>query len=151
MTYRLLAAIAIGCLLTPACSAGPDEHPPRVAESSPSSSASLLPSLAGPKAQTLFEVIRENGVRPGGPDDFLIRDLIVVGEAQRAYLAVHGKVVSLEELKKAAGYRVGGSKLELVSGLGSSSRFCLRSYQSDDSPRQWFYDTSRVLPRGKAC
>ena len=153
MSRRLAAAALAGALVLAACG-GEDDVPEAGADrasSSPTASVSPLPSLAGPRAQTAFDVIRENGVRPGGPDDFLIRDLIVVGEAQRAYVALHGEVAPLDELQQAAGYRLNGSKMELVSGLGSSGRFCIRSYQSDESPRQWYYDTDRVLPRGIAC
>lgn len=154
----LVALCLLGLVGIAACSSGSDRDDAAVPTStststSPEATATVvpLPSLAGPKAQTAFDVIRALGIRPGSRDDLLVRDLLTVAEAQRAQIAVNGRVGALADLQRAAGYRLLGGQVELMSGLGSSSKFCLRAFRSNESPQQWFYDTDRVLPRGKFC
>ena len=150
-----IAALGLaGLALTSACTGGTAVDADGVRSTStptPSADVSPLPTLAGPPSMTLFQVIKAFGVRPGSADDFLLRDLLTVADAQRKYLAVHGTVGALEDVRRAGGYRLGSSKVELVSGLGSRDRFCLRAFQSEDSPRQWFFDTDHVLPPGDSC
>jgi len=150
---RTAAALTVAASLS-GCAIGDtddqDATAPRA--SSPSASpVSLLPSLAGPKTLSAFEFIRAFGVRPGSRDDLMIRDLIAVAEAQRAHLAVHGRLGTLEEVQQATGVKLRGGQLQLVSGTGQSPRFCLRAYVNDEDPRQWYFDTDRVLPRGESC
>ena len=141
-----------GLLLLLGCSKGDERDEAVTATASPSATGSVvsLPPVAGPKLQRPFEAIRKYGVRPGSADDFLIQDLFVVADAQRAHIAVTGRVGALEDLQRSRGYRLRG-KVELVRGLGDPARFCLRAYESDESPRQWFFDTDHVLPPGESC
>ena len=147
---RLLSLSALVLLV--GCSGGDDGSSSRTTPSA-SGTASVvpLPTLAGPRSERPFDVIRRYGIKPGSPDDLLIQDLFVVADAQRSHIAVTGRVGSLEDLQRARRYRLRGGKMALVSGLGGPFRFCLRAYQSDESPRQWFYDTDHVLPPGESC
>lgn len=126
-------------------------------EAEPAASPKPRPSLVerpvvGPTPRTVFSIIRELGVRPGSTDEFMIRDLLAVAESQQAHILATGRVGTLEEAKKTKDYRLrGGSKVELRSGVGDPARFCLRSYLDDDNPRQWYFDTNQVLPRGEFC
>ncbi len=146
-TAALLACVA----LLVGCDSGSDPGDASTTSASPTVSTSSLPSVAGPQSETAFEVVSRLGVRPGSPDDLLIRDLITVATAERAYLAVNGKVGALEDVQRASGFRLRGGKVALMSGLGSTREFCLRAYQNDESPRQWFYDTDHVLDRTEFC
>ena len=142
-----------GVLLLLGCSTGDERSDPAgsaTASASPTGTFVSLPPVAGPRLQRPFEAIRMYGVRPGSADDFLIQDLFVVADAQRAHIAVTGRVGALEDLQRSRGYRLRG-KVELVRGLGGPARFCLRAYESDESARQWFFDTDHVLPPGESC
>lgn len=147
----LLAAVVVAAALTSCTGDGADR-----AASSPTPTVSTSPSSApdrvGPTPRTVFSIIRELGVRPGSLDEFMIRDLLAVAETLNAHLLATGRVASLDEARRTKDYRLrGGSTVELVSGVGSTDRFCLRAHLRDQDPRQWFFDTSRVLPRGESC
>lgn len=154
MSRRPVAAAALATVLALAGCNTETADPEPVEPTIPiaTSASSPQPEAIGPTPRTVFSIIRELGVRPGSLDEFMIRDLLVVAESIHVHLLAHGVVPGLDEAKRTKDYTLrGGSTVELAAGLGSRHRFCLRSHLRDQDPREWFYDTDRVLPRGESC
>lgn len=148
----LLLAVALVGLLAAGCRDGAADDPVVADAESPASPALVTsPPVAGPRPKTVFQHIRELGVRPGSVDEFLIRDLLMVADSQYAHRAATGAFGSLEEVKATRDYRLRGGRVVLVSGDGDAGSFCLRAFVNEEDVRVWFYDTDRVLPRGEFC